>query len=593
MKKLFLLIFIVSIANIAFADKTAELYDNAIENGDYSAAYNAQSYIAPPYCYDLNKWQGVEIIKEINGRYVNPTFPFIYQDMSHLKVRQLRERAGIDEMIKKAKNDLELIQMISDWANKQWGHLQPLPYASWDAIEILDKVEKGDAFWCTYKAVLFVQGCNAAGLTARIVGINPKNSLAGTVAEVYNNDFRKWMLVDAWMNCYFERDGVPLSAVDYHNSMEKSDGIFLVFGENGYGTEYWDFKTGKADNIPHAGKRVPVEDVPKKGFINMYYDVRIVLRNDTTVHPQPKENIYVDGFMVPYNSRGGEWWGPQLKWIDDKTVSQITCANTNLIHEFEWPLNEVNVNLQKISVPGAPVVIEARFKTLTPNFNRYNLEIDGRDVKVDGDVYVWKLNKGRNTFKIATLNDAGREGFPSEYILEYDPEMNKNKRAEKVVVKIVDPGFEEVGENNRPLHWRTICSNALREGEFRLDKSTKHSGRHSLRATPARDSETDVEYAFIVRTKANIDVNTATDVIYTVWLKAKDNNTPVDICLLHAPGKGQGTYVKRVMVGKKWNKYELKCRLHNELPLAYVGFKVYTGTVWADDVEYVEVNSVR
>jgi hypothetical protein len=116
-----------------------------------------------------------------------PSFPFIYQDMTHLKVRKLYDRAGFDAMVKSSKTELELIGKISDWANKQWGHTQPLPYPAWDANEILDKAEKGDAFWCTFKAALFVQGCNAVGLTARMLGINPFNEAAHTVTEVYNN----------------------------------------------------------------------------------------------------------------------------------------------------------------------------------------------------------------------------------------------------------------------------------------------------------------------------------------------------------------------------------------------------------------------
>ncbi len=67
------------------------------------------------------------------------------------------------------------------------------------------------------------------------------------------------------------------------------------------------------------------------------------------------------------------------------------------------------------------------------------------------------------------------------------------------------------------------------------------------------------------------------------------NCTPVDIALLESTFKGLGTYVERIMVGREWKKYELKCRLHNELTNTYVGFKVYTGTVWADDASYVEV----
>lgn len=579
----------------AGADEVSRAYTKALEEGDAGTVYRAGSYLAPPYCYDLNRWHGVKFIKAVNGRVVEPAYPFIYQDMTHLKVRKLYERAGIGDMIKESRNELELIRRISDWANKQWGHIQPLPYASWDAHEILDRVEAGDAFWCTYKAALFVQGCNAAGLTARILGINPKDKAAHTVTEVYINDFRKWMLVDPWMNCYFERDGVPISALELHYSANNPEGIDLVFGENGRGTEYWDYKTGKAENIPHADARTPILEDKAKGLYNFYYDIRIVLRNDYTVHPQSKENIFVDGFMVPYNARGGEWWGPQLKWVDENTFPQITCDNTGEIDDFEWPLNEVRVDLKKITVPGEPAALEAKFTTFTPCFSRYSLEVDGKTVTIDGDVYIWKLNKDRNTLKAASVNTAGRNGFPSVFEIEYDPSLVDFSRV--VEVKIKNPGFEEAdpesGKNKPvPAGWRTICSNALKHGEFRQDAKIKHSGKYALKATPARDTETGIEYAFIVRTEI-FEVNPAKDVVYSVWLRAAGENTPVDICLLESTYKGQGTYVKRVMAGKSWEKYDLMCRLNNEITKVYVGFKVYTGTVWADDVTYEEVGELE
>ncbi len=589
------LIFVASVfmcfVTIVHADRASDAYMKAIEENDRAAAFKAQSYLAPPYCYDLNLWHGVKILKAVNGRVRKPSFPFIYQDMTHLKVRQLRERAGIDEMIRTTKDELELIGKISDWANKQWGHIQPFPYASWDAHEILDKAENGDAFWCTYKAALFVQACNAAGLTGRILGINPKDKATHTVTEVYINDFRKWMLVDPWVNCYFEREGIPLSALDFHFSIGSPEGIYLVFGENGRGTEYWDYKTGKAQNIPHASKRVPIEDDQNKGLIEFYYDIRVVMRNDHTVHPQSKENVYVDGFMVPYNARGGEWWGPQLKWIDENTLPQITCSNTDDIDDFAWPLNEVKVDLIKVSVPGAPTVLETHFSTLTPNFSRYNLSIDGRTVPLDGDVFIWKLKQGKNTLRIASINDVDRSGFPCEFEIEYDPSLADY--SQRVTVKLENPGFEEADPNaknsDRPYKWGTICSNALQFKDFRIDKRVKHSGKYSLRAAPAVDTDTGNEYAFIVKTD-NFEVNAGTDVVYSIWLKADKENIPVDIALLEAKFKGLGTYVERVTVEKKWKKYELKCRLHNEINIIYVGFKVYTGTVWADDVRFEEVN---
>jgi len=586
-----LFVFMLTSVYQARADRASDAYVKAIEAGNYTEAGKAQSFLAPPYCYDLNRWHGVKFIKAAGGRVIEPAYPFIYQDMGHLKVRKLYDRAGIAEMERKSRTELELLQSISDWANKQWGHIQPLPYATWDALEILDKAERGDAFWCTYKAALFVQACNAAGITARMLGINPKDSAAHTVTEVYSNEFRKWIAWDPWMNCYFERDGVPLSALEIHNSADNINGIFLVFGENGRGTEYWDYKTGKAETIPHANKRIPVEEDPAKGLLKYYYDYRIVLRNDHTVHPQSTENVFIDDFMVPYNARGGEWWGPQLHWIDENTPPQITAWNSGEVTDFQWPLNEVKVDLKKLSVPGEPVVLEAKFSTLTPNFSRYSLEINEKNILVDGDVYIWKLNKGTNTMNVSSVNDAGRSGFPSEFEIFYDPSLVDF--SSPVTVDLKNPGFEDINPKSpdkqpMPSQWGTICSNSLQYKDFTLDRKMKHSGKRALKATPARDPKTGLDYAFIVKTNT-FKVNPSTDVIYSIWLRASTDNTPVDIALLDATYKGQGTYVKRVNVGKSWKKYELKCRLHNELTDAYVGFKVYESTVWADDMRFEEM----
>lgn len=595
----------IAASSSAFADRAADDYMKAVASGDRNAIFRAQSYLEPPYCYDLNRWHGVKFTKFVNGRVVKPSFPFIYQDMTDLKVRALASRIGLDAMIGESKTDLDLIVRISDWANRQWGHIQPLPYPSWDAMEILDKAEKGDAFWCTFKAALFVQGCNAAGLTARMLGINPFDTAAHTVTEVYNNDLRKWMLVDPWMNCWFEKDGVPMSALEVHKNRGKLDGVFLHFGPGGRGTELWDLKAGKIQKLQYANARISAAEDPAKGLLNMYDDYRIVLRNDHTVHPQRKENIEVDGFMVPYNSRGGEWWGPQLHWIDEFTPPQITCDNSGEVNDFQWPLNEVKVDLVKTSVPGAPCVIEAKFSTFTPNFQRYDLTIDGRDVPIDGDVYVWTLNKGTNSLRVVSVNAVGRTGFPSEFVIEYDPAAADRSR--QVTIELKNPGFEEAlppkgGTSSGtmvkgaaetkalllPAGWGTICSNAFQCAEFVLDGKIRHSGKTSLRATPAKEPKTGTDYAFIVKS-ADFKVNAASDVIYTVWLRAADDNTPVDIALLESEYKGQGTYVKRVMVGKEWKRYELKCRLHNWVNQAYVGFKVYSGTVWADDARIEEV----
>jgi hypothetical protein len=573
------------------ADPVTEAYRAALEKGNSSDVYRAQSYLAPPFCYDLNRFHGITFTRTVNGRVVKPEYPFTYQEMDALKVRKLRDRADIDLMIRKSPTELELIQRISDWANTRFGHMLPLPYPTWDANEILDRVERGDTFFCTFKAVLFVQACNAAGLTASVLGINRKDQDAHTVARVYSNQFRKWILVDPWLNCYFERNGIPLSPLEFHDAFDNPEGIVLVFGEHGRGLEYWDMRAGKTTNIPHANARVPIGEDPSKGLIQYYYDIRIVMRNDHTTHPQSDQNINVDGFMVPRNTRGGEWWGPQLKWTDDHTPPQITCWNTGKADEFEWPLNEVEVRLAKKSLLGELEVLEARFFTFTPCFARYRLEIDGAETPLEGDVFLWRLKKGTNSLRVAALNTAGRSGFPSEFVIEYDPD--KARMPAPVRVEIPNPGMEETGEKTpdgefRPAKWWCQPPNAFGYKDFILDSKVKHAGKYSLRAAPARDPHTGVEYAFIIMTAA-MDVNPGRDVVYSIWLRARDEGTPVDITLHDNSKWGNGVYVDRVTVGREWRKYELPCRLHNTLTNLYLGFKVWTGTVWADDLEYREM----
>ena len=276
--------------------------------------------------------------------------------------------------------------------------------------------------------------------------------------------------------------------------------------------------------------------------------------------------------------------------MDERTPPLITGANSGEITDFEWPLNEVRVDLAKISVPGEPLVLRASFATLTPNFSHYRLAIDGKPIPVDGEVYLWKLHKGTNTLAVAAINQLDRSGFPSEFTIEYDPSQADYSR--RVTSILENPGFEQAHPDSpadplRPDKWGTICSNPWRYGAFALDPEVKHAGNYALKATPARNPETGIEYAFIAKS-ADFQVNAGTDAIYSIWLKAAAADTPVDLALLESTYKGLGTYVERVAVGTSWQRYELKCRLHNEMNQVYVGFKVYTGTVWADEARYEE-----
>lgn len=165
-----------------------------------------------------------------------------------------------------------------------------------------------------------------------------------------------------------------------------------------------------------------------------------------------------------------------------------------------------------------------------------------------------------------------------------------------MVVALKNPGWEQdagpdAGSRPRPANWSVFTSNPLSPRDFALDSGEKRSGSYALRMTPPRDPKTGADYAFIVRSD-NFRVNPSTDVVYSVWLKASAEDTPVDLALVDGTFKSHGVYTERVVVGREWRRYELKCRLYNELTTISVGLKAYRGTIWADDAAVEQVGGV-
>ncbi len=77
------------------------------------------------------------------------------------------------------------------------------------------------------------------------------------------------MLVDPWLNCWYERGGIPLSPLEMHDSIDRPAGIVLAFGPHGRGLEYWDVRAGKTDAMSHANARTPMPRTRRRDFSNI------------------------------------------------------------------------------------------------------------------------------------------------------------------------------------------------------------------------------------------------------------------------------------------------------------------------------------
>lgn len=141
---------------------------------------------------------------------------------------------------------LTRVRALTSWISSSWEHTDSLrasQYAPWDAETILawGRARVGHdgrlpIVMCVHYAVTFVTCCQAIGIPARCAVMmgTPNGSDGHFVAEVWFEEYGKWVMVDPNLDAILWKDGVPLSVTEIQEA--GSDLGNLV--EWGPGTEY-------------------------------------------------------------------------------------------------------------------------------------------------------------------------------------------------------------------------------------------------------------------------------------------------------------------------------------------------------------------
>ena len=103
---------------------------------------------------------------------------------------------------------------------------------------ILDAALKGHGFHCGHYMVVQNAVMNSYGYVTRCLGAGPgvKGGPDGHhgINEIWSNKYHKWFLSDAKYNHHFEKNGVPLSALEIREEYLKNKvaDVVLVKGTN-------------------------------------------------------------------------------------------------------------------------------------------------------------------------------------------------------------------------------------------------------------------------------------------------------------------------------------------------------------------------
>ena len=345
--------------------------------------------------------KAVKVLEAHNEEIVRTSIPFRYEPFREPRLKELRERYGLDEMVKGSQTELEILTKLAAWSSRQWKwaewHLDEF-YPQWNALEILKKHSDGKPVggFCLQYNLVFLEACESFGFVGRAISINhgtlgrPK-TMGHEPVEIWSNQYGKWVYVDG-MGAWYAADvssGVPLSLWEVRQRQVAS-----LLG-----------KQCEPTRIVHFAPTVhPWRAIDQDWE---FAELRLI----------PRSNFLAQRWPLPLNNgkAGWSWTGFEV-WTDAEAPAEP--LHPNLVTRrgnFEWTLNQAHYVLEPSAQPGE---FRVHLDTETPGFEAFLAEFDGGPKRPVSATFPWKLHPGRNRLKVWPRNNAGRDGIASWIELE-------------------------------------------------------------------------------------------------------------------------------------------------------------------------------
>ncbi len=381
-----------------------------------------------------NASQNIKVVELINKPRLLSSLDFEYENPIHPKLKEFRTKYKLDKVIKGCESEFEKMLKLQSWVAKQWDWhlLEPEEnIIEWDALDILKPDEKGDVCggFCLHYAIVYMQALQSFGFQARIVNANQSVWGGHEMTEVWSNQYGKWILMDPNFDTYFadKTTGIPLNALELHN-------IFLkeYYPEEAINRNNWSRK--------EFVKRVETAGVPKSivcvvgggakgGTLKEYEWWKPVVElspycggygflSTGYFRLLPRSNFLSKPYPIPINhGRTTHWgWAGYYNWYDQQTPrAQEFAKFTNRPNDLYWNLNEVDFSVS-IEDQGKLLITLA---TDSPNFDHYELNMNGTIKVLKNDHYILNLVPGRNYLIMQVVDAMNNKGAASKLDVNY------------------------------------------------------------------------------------------------------------------------------------------------------------------------------
>ena len=322
------------------------------------------------------------------------------EDLTFPKFEILKEKYQLDTVFHGEEDELKRILLLRHWIKtviKIEDHSEH--YSGEGYVEgILDAALKGEGFHCGHFMRVQNGIMNAYGYVTRTLGAGPgvQGGPDGHhgINEIWLNDYNKWFLSDAKYDHHFEKDGIPLSALEIRDEYIKNEAADIV-KVKGPGRKPIDID--------------PETETSKERSAQTYTWVEWQTYNNMfTVWPdfQTMLNMYEDEYFKNHT-----WiWEGKPHWA-------YNTEFLNLIKDrgaIEWTPNTIASDVQ-INENIALIELTSN----TPNFKEYQMkELPSGDWHTVADTLKLELKNNKYEMVFHTVNLANVTGPEHKIIID-------------------------------------------------------------------------------------------------------------------------------------------------------------------------------
>lgn len=345
-----------------------------------------------------------------NPVFISNTVFFAFEDLSSPKFKALRDKYQLDTIFHGEQDEFKRILLLRNWIRKviRISDFESSYPGEEYPEEILDNALQGQGYHCGHYKVVQNAVMNAYGYVTRCLGAGPgvKGGPDGHhgIDEIWSNQYQKWFLSDAKYNHHFEKNGVPLSALEIRDEYltNRAADVVLVKGPDRMRIDY--------DGVANA--KGEIVKITKERFAQTYTWLEWESTNDRfTGWPDNSDeinilNMYADDYFM-----NNKWiWDGKPHWAyGTKYMKPVSDRQA-----IEWTPNTISAD---VKIDDNKVRID--LNSITPNLKTYQMkelpDLDWKDVSAAVEI---ELKNEKNELVFRTVNLANVTGAEYKVILE-------------------------------------------------------------------------------------------------------------------------------------------------------------------------------